>query len=67
MDTHKANLVKHALILDMGLSIYIVQSPINETIKDYIDKILNKNYQEESPNIKNLLSIDRDTSRRVLH
>ena len=66
MDTHKANLVKHALILDMGLSIYIVQSPINETIKDYIDKILNKNYQEESPNIKNLLSIDRDTSRRVL-
>lgn len=65
MDTHKANLVKHALILDMGLSIYITQSPINEPIKDYIDKIM-KNYQENSPNIKNLLSIDRDTSRRIL-
>lgn len=65
MDTHKANLVKHALILDMGLSIYITQSPINESIKDYIDKIM-KNYQENSPNIKNLLSIDRDTSRRIL-
>lgn len=66
IDTYKANLVKHALILDMGLSIYIVQSPINETIKDYLDKILNKNYQESFPNIKNLLSIDRDTSRRIL-
>lgn len=65
MDTHKANLVKHALILDMGLSIYITQSPINEPIKEYIDKIM-KNYQEKSPNIKNLLSIDRDTSRRIL-
>ena len=66
MDTHKANLVKHALILDMGLSVYIVQSPINETIQEYLDKILNKNYQAESPNIKNLVSIDRDTSRRIL-
>ena len=66
MDSHKANLVKHALILDMGVSIYVVQSPITESIKDYIDKIMNKNYQENALNIKNLFSIDRDTARRIL-
>ncbi len=66
MDSHKANLVKHALILDMGVSIYVVQSPITESIKEYLDKIMNKNYQENAQNIKNLLSIDRDTARRIL-
>lgn len=62
----KADTIKHSLLLDMAISVNIVNAPLAESNKDVLDKITNKQYIENAPNIESFLRIDRDTVRKLM-